>query len=171
MSSVPNQSVGHLKVWKYWFFTRAWLGPPGCRMSVRTVSAQGTQPSEAAPQGLTEVLAPLPPTPARAGLSGTAPGCLVSEHSSGSKAPLTLPAARSVLQAAPRNTGCLGGGARLSAPSSVLSPAWDSCQKPCVLPEALKKTDVASRCRRARRPTGNARGHRPLGRPGGTASC
>ena len=46
---------------------------------------------------------------------------------------------------------------RPSAPSSAPNPAWDGCQNPFVLPEALKKIKtVASRCRRARCLTGKA---------------
>lgn len=87
------------------------------------MSAQRMQPSGVGvglPKPNPKVLAPLPPAPAPLGLLATAPGCLVSGHSSGSTVPLALPAARSVLQVAPRNTGCLGQGLLVQAQCSIL---------------------------------------------------
>lgn len=124
MKPVQNQSVGYLNVQKYCFITRLWPGPPITAV-VETECQRGECSEnmtfrEGTPRPNPKVLAPLPPAPAPAPLA-KAPGCLVSgNHGSGSKAPLTLPAAKSVLQAAPRNTGCLGQGLQLQARCPIL---------------------------------------------------
>lgn len=122
MKPVKNQSVGHVKAQKYCFITRSWPGPPVT--AVVETECQGGECSEnmafreGTPRPNPKVLAPLSPAPAPL---ATAPGCLVSgNHGSGSKAPLTLPDAKSVLQAAPRNTGCLGQGLQLQAWHPIL---------------------------------------------------
>lgn len=110
-------------------------------------------------QGLTpkSILSPLPPASAPAPLSPltTRPGCLgLWEHSSGSKTPLAHNCRVSPSSCSQKHWLLRS---RPSAPSSAPNPAWDGCQNPCVLPEALKKIETAaSRCRRARSLAGKA---------------
>lgn len=98
---------------------------------------------------------PLPPAPAPLSPLATPPGCLgLCEHNSGSKAPLAHNCGISPSSCSQKHWSLRS---RPSAPSSAPNPAWDGCQNPCVLPEALKKIErVASRCRRARRLAGKA---------------
>lgn len=122
------------------------------------LSACGLQRKDPPPQGLTpkSILSPLPPASAPLSPLATPPGCLgLWEHSSDSKAPLVHNCGVSPSSCSQKHWLLRS---RPSAPSSAPNPAWDGCQNPCVLLEALKKIETAaSRCRRARSPAGKAR--------------